>query len=222
MVPRGNTNRAGEYFCTEGYDRAMSGSRSTVMGRPRGFDIDEALERAMRVFWEQGYEGSSLTDLTGAMGITRTSMYAAFGNKEQLFRKALQRYVDGPAGYLDVALAQPTARAVAEALLRGAVRTATLPENFAGCLTIQGALSASAENRPVHDVLVQWRNAAGDRLEQRFRRASDEGDLPGDTDPQRLARYIMAVAFGIPVHAANGLGRAELDGIVDQVMLSWP
>lgn len=200
----------------------MSGSRSTVMGRPRGFDTDEALERAMRVFWQQGYEGSSLADLTGAMGITKTSMYAAFGNKEQLFRKVLQRYADGPAGYVDDALEQPTARAATEALLRGAVRTSTLPEGFAGCLTIQGALAVCDENRPAHDVLVQYRTEAGERLEQRFRRAVDEGDLPGEVDPGRLARYVMALAFGIPVHAANGLGRAELDDIVDQAMLCWP
>lgn len=192
------------------------------MGRPRGFDIEEALERAMRVFWEQGYEGSSLTGLTAAMGITKTSMYAAFGNKEQLFRKVLQRYTDGPAGYFEDALAQPTARAAAEALLRGSVRTSTLPEGFAGCLTIQAALPACDENRPVHDALVQFRNDAVGRLEQRFGRAVEEGDLPGDADPRRLARYVMALAFGIPVHAANGLGRAELDEIVDQAMLFWP
>ncbi|WP_197938181.1 TetR/AcrR family transcriptional regulator [Phytohabitans flavus] len=200
----------------------MSGSRSSVMGRPRGFDIDEALERAMRVFWEQGYEGSSLADLTGAMGITKTSMYAAFGNKEQLFRKVLQRYANGPAGYFDDALEQPTARSAVEALLRGSVRTSTLPVGFAGCLTIQGALPACDENRPAHDALVQFRNEAVERLELRFGRAVEEGDLPGDADPRRLARYVMALAFGIPVHAANGLGRAELDEIVDQVMMSWP
>ncbi len=176
----------------------------------------------MRVFWQQGYEGSSLTDLTGAMGITKTSMYAAFGNKEQLFRKALQRYGDGPAGYMSPALEEPTARAAVEALLRGAVRTATSPENFGGCLTVQGALASSDENRPAHDVLVQWRNDSGVRLEQRFRRAVDEGDLPADADPKRLARYVMTVAFGISVQAANGLSRAELDEIVDRTMVTFP
>jgi AcrR family transcriptional regulator len=200
----------------------VGGTRNTVIGRPRGFDTEEALERAMRVFWEQGYEGASLTDLTGAMGITKTSMYAAFGNKEQLFHKALRRYTEGPAGYFDDALDQPAARAVAEALLRGSVRTSTLPEGFAGCLTVQGALPASDENRPAHDALVRFRTEAVARLEQRFRRAADEGDLPGGTDPERLARYVMTLGFGIPVHAATGLGRAELDEIVDQAMACWP
>ncbi|MGK5683656.1 TetR/AcrR family transcriptional regulator [Actinoplanes sp. URMC 104] len=121
------------------------------------------------------------------MGITKTSMYAAFGNKEQLFRKALQRYADGPACYMETALEQPTAREAVEALLRGAVRTSTLPEDFAGCMTVQGALPTSDQSRPVHDELVRWRNDAGERLEERFRRAVDQGDLPRDTDPRRLA-----------------------------------
>jgi AcrR family transcriptional regulator len=199
----------------------MDGSRSTVLGRPRGFDLDEALERAMRVFWKQGYEGASLADLTGAMGITKTSMYAAFGNKEQLFRKALERYKEGPAAYATRALEEPTARAVAEALLRGAARTTTLPETFAGCLAVQGALASSDSNRSAHDVLVDWRNGVGVQLEERFQRAVDEGDLPSDADPKQLARYLLTVAFGIAVQAANGLGHEELEEIVDTTLRTW-
>ncbi|MEV7872322.1 TetR/AcrR family transcriptional regulator [Streptomyces sp. NPDC088124] len=200
----------------------MSNSRRAVMGRPRGFDIDQALERAMRVFWARGYEGASLAELTGAMGITKTSMYAAFGNKEQLFRKALQRYGAGPAAYATRALEEPTARAVALAFLRGAVCTTTPPDGPSGCLTVQGALASSDESRAVHDLLVDWRNGAGVRLEERFRRAVDEGDLPRNADPRRLARFIMTMGFGIAVQAANGLGPAELDEIVDTALLGWP
>ena len=200
----------------------MSGSQRTVFGRPREFDVDEALERAMQVFWARGYDGTSLTDLTDAMGITKSSMYAAYGNKEQLFRKAVQRYAEGPASYASRALQEPTAREVAEAFLRGAVRTTTSPNAPAGCLSVQGALALSEQGRPAHDVLVSWRIDAGDQLEARFRRAVEEGDLPDDADPGRLARFIMTMAFGIAVQAANGLGPDTLDEIVDTALLSWP
>src|ERR1700686_5925300 len=87
-------------------------------GRPRSFDLDQALDAAMQVFWRNGYEGASLSALTQAMGINRPSLYAAFGDKETLFRKALDRYDEGPAAYVRDALKQPTARAVTQHLLR--------------------------------------------------------------------------------------------------------
>src|SRR5437870_3401565 len=111
------------------------------MGRPRAFDVDKALERALRVFWRKGYEGTSLSDLTKAMGINRPSLYAAFGNKEALFRKALDRYAEGPAAYTRTALDGPTARAVVERLLRGVVDLLTNPRHPPGCLAVQGALA---------------------------------------------------------------------------------
>jgi len=191
------------------------------MGRPREFDIDEALERAMQVFWERGYEGVSLTDLTKAMGITKPSLYAAFGDKKELFRRALERYTEGPADYGTRALEEPTARGVAEAVLRGAVRTTTRPGCPAGCLGVQVALASSEAGRPAHEMLVEWRNDAALRLEERFRRAVDEGDLPHDADPRRLARYLMTVTFGIAVQAASGLGRDELQDIADTALESW-
>lgn len=110
---------------------------STQTGRPRAFDPDEALERAMLVFWEHGYEGASLSTLTQAMGISSTSMYAAFGNKEALFRKALDRYEEGPGGYLTRALSEPTARAVARSVLLGAIGTTTASASPNGCLGVQ-------------------------------------------------------------------------------------
>src|SRR5438067_5604399 len=114
------------------------------VGRPRSFDIDKALDRALQVFWHKGYEGTTLSDLTQAMGINRPSLYAAFGNKEALFRKALDRYGEGPAAYVRAALEEPTARAVAERLLLGTVEGLTDPGHPTGCLMVQGALSCSA------------------------------------------------------------------------------
>jgi len=196
--------------------------RKAPIGRPRGFDVEQALERAMVVFWERGYEGASLTDLTGAMGITRTSMYAAFGNKEQLFRKAVELYTGGPASYGLRALEEPTAKAVATAFLNGTVQATTRPDCPSGCLGVQGSLASGDLGQPARDVLTAWRNDARLHLEERFRRAIDEGDLPRDADAGRLARYVMAVSFGMAVQAASGTSRDDLQAVADTALRNWP
>src|SRR5438046_2265573 len=128
-------------------------------GRPRTFDVDKALDRALRVFWRKGYEGTSLLDLTRAMRINRPSLYAAFGNKEALFRKVIERYVEGPAAYVREALNEPTARAVAERLLSGAIDLLTDPRNPRGCLMVQGALACGEAADSVRRELVAHRAA---------------------------------------------------------------
>ncbi|MET0703609.1 MAG: TetR/AcrR family transcriptional regulator [Mycobacterium sp.] len=197
-------------------------SPKASIGRPRGFDVDEALERAMLVFWEQGYEGATLADLTDAMGITRTSMYAAFGNKEALFHKALERYFEGPASYGLRALAEPTARRVAEAFLAGAVHTTTRPDSPAGCLTVQGSLASGDAGRPARDALVLCREQTWSHLRDRFTAAVDAGDLTPATDPGLLARYLLTVGNGIAVQAASGVGSEELQRVADAALRQWP
>ncbi|MFD8563333.1 TetR/AcrR family transcriptional regulator [Streptosporangium canum] len=200
----------------------METNQSGLIGRPRGFDADDALERAMLVFWEHGYEGASLAGLTEAMGISAKSMYAAFGNKEELFRKALERYTEGPSAYLARALEEPTALGVATAILTGTVRTTTRPAHPHGCLGVQGALAASDSGRGVRDLLVAWRNNGCSRVRERFQRAVDDGELPPETDPGLLARYVTTLAFGIAVQAASGVGRDELQGMADAALRNWP
>ena len=200
----------------------MNTQRKVPIGRPRGFDADEALERALLVFWAHGYEGASLDDLTEAMGITRTSMYRAFGNKEELFRKALQRYTEGPASYVARALEQPTARDVATAFLNGSVRTTTQPGCPPGCFGVQGSLAAGETGRSARDTLAAWRNNGISLLHERLQRAVDEGDLPADTDPGLLARYLMAVSNGIAVQAAGGATRDDLHMVADMALRHWP
>ena len=178
--------------------------------------------RAVRVFWAQGYQGASLDDLTAAMGITRMSMYRAFGNKEELFRKALHRYTDGPASYFARALAQPTAREVATAYLDGAVRCTTLPGCPTGCLGVQGSLAAGDAGRHARDLLAAWREEGVTHLRDRFRRAADDGDLPSGADPALLARYLMTVANGIAVQAAGGAPREQLQPIAEMALQTWP
>ncbi|MEU6442419.1 TetR/AcrR family transcriptional regulator [Streptomyces sp. NPDC047046] len=192
------------------------------IGRPRGFDADEALERAMRVFWKKGYEGAGLSDLTEAMGITRTSMYAAFGNKEALFSKALERYTAGPASYAARAVREPTARAVAEGFLAGAVGLTTSPASPAGCLGVQGALATGEPGRPAREALAAWREDGVSLLHDRFRQASATGDLPPTADPATLARYLMTVANGIAVQAVGGVGREALEEVTRLALGAWP
>ncbi|MFX0593868.1 TetR/AcrR family transcriptional regulator [Melissospora conviva] len=200
----------------------MDTSQKAPIGRPRGFDADEALERAVRVFWEKGYEGASLADLTSAMGINRPSMYAAFGNKDELFRKALERYTEGPAAYVNRALAEPTAREVVTAFLHGAVRTATRPGDPHGCLGIQGGIATGDQGRRARDLLAAWRESGCSMLRERFQRAVDEGDLPEGTDAGLLARYVMTVTNGLAVQAAGGTSREELEQVVEAILHTWP
>jgi AcrR family transcriptional regulator len=196
--------------------------QSGPIGRPRGFDADEALDRAMLVFWEHGYEGASLTRLTDAMGISTTSMYAAFGNKEELFRKALERYTEGPSAYLAEALEEPTALGVATAILSGTVRTTTRPAHPHGCMGVQGALASGDSAYGVRDLLVAWRNNGCSRVRERFQVAIADGELPPETDPGLLARYVTTLAFGIAVQAASGVGRDELQEMADAALRTWP
>ncbi|MEU6429302.1 TetR/AcrR family transcriptional regulator [Microbispora sp. NPDC046973] len=200
----------------------MATRQSGPIGRPRGFDADDALERAMLAFWEHGYEGASLAKLTEAMGISAKSMYAAFGNKEELFRKALERYTEGPSAYLARALEEPTALGVATAILAGVVRTTTRPAHPHGCLGVQGALATGDSGQAVRDLLAAWRNNGCSRVRERFQRAVDDGDLPPETDPGLLARYVTTLVFGIAVQAASGVGRDELQEMADAALRDWP
>ncbi|WP_371641894.1 TetR/AcrR family transcriptional regulator [Streptomyces mirabilis] len=200
----------------------METKQSGPIGRPRGFDADEALERAMLVFWKHGYEGASTASLTNAMGISTTSMYAAFGNKEKLFRKALERYTEGPSAYLARAMEEPTALGVATAILAGTVRTTTRPAHPHGCLGVQSALTTSDSGQEVRDLLVAWRDNGYSCVRERFQRAVDDGDLPPQTDPGLLARYLTTFAYGIAVQAASGVDRDELQEMADAALRNWP
>jgi AcrR family transcriptional regulator len=194
----------------------------SVMGRPREFDIDQALEQALHLFWRKGYEGTSITDLTEAIGITKPSLYAAFGNKEELFRKAFDRYVDGPGGYVQVALAKPTVREVVEHLLYEAADAVTNPDNPPGCLAVQGALCCGDTAETIKQELMARRAKGEDDLRRRFQKAVDEGDLPKDASADDLARYICAILQGMAIQAIGGAGRDDLRRVAELALRNWP
>jgi len=191
-------------------------------GRPRSFNADRALDRALEVFWRKGYEGASLSDLTRAMRINRPSLYAAFGDKQELFRRALDRYAEGHASYAQDALKEPTARAVVERLFYATADAISDSRNPRGCLLVQGALACGEEASNVKRELIARRDAGEQALCQRLKRAKAEGDLPSDSDPASLARYAAAVCQGMSVQAASGASRAELRKVADLALRAWP
>ena len=196
-----------------------SGTAAAQRGRPRAFDPDLVLERAMHVFWAKGYEGASLSDLTRAMRINRPSLYAAFGNKEELFRKVLDRYVNGPLAYFGEALSAPKARDVIEQIFLGAAKMAGDSTVPSGCLMVQGALAVGDAAGSVRKEATGRRAAAEVVLRRRLQRAKREGDLPQNADPAELSHYVMTVLQGMAVQGAD---QDQLRRVAQTALRAWP
>jgi AcrR family transcriptional regulator len=192
-----------------------------TVGRPREFDPDEVLETALELFWEHGFDGVSISALTDATGINRRSLYAAFGSKEELFGKAVQRYLDGPGGLVAKALHQPTACAVARTLLHGAADAYTDPGRPRGCLLVHGALAAGEDADAIRVDLAQQRDADVVALARRFDEAQAAGELRG-VNTLVLSRWINAVCQGLSVQARSGATREELHEVAHRALAGWP
>ena len=191
-------------------------------GRPRAFDPDTALDRALEVFWRQGYEGTALSDLTEAMGMNRPSIYSAFGNKEELFGKVLDRYIDGPGGFAEQALDLPRARDVVERLVYGAIDLTAGPGTPRGCLCVKTAQACGPDSEAVRRQAISHRMAGQAALRRRFEHARSTGDLPADCDPGDLARLVATLTDGIAVQAAGGAAREELRRAAETMLRAWP
>ena len=185
------------------------------MGRPRGFDEDAALEAAMRVFWEKSYEGTTIADLTEAMGINRSSMYATFGDKEAIFYRVVERYGKMRMTDISQALAQPTLREVLAALIRGAAESLSTPGNPRGCLSLQGALACGTDAEAVKQAMIDFRKSGEAALKKRLQQAQSKGELPPEIQPADFARYLSSVTAGFGIQAANGATRAELRRVAE-------
>ena len=191
-------------------------------GRPREFDVDEALAAALRVFWTKGYDGASLSDLTEAMGITRPSLYSAFGNKEALFHKALDLYEREKLAYVGEALQAPTSRGVAERLLRGSLEMQTSDCEPRGCMRIISSVACGAEADTIRADLMERSQSTRRALCDRMQRARDEGDLPSDTDVEGLCAYLGAILQGMAVQAGSGATKPQLEALVETSLAMWP
>lgn len=195
---------------------------TAVRGRPREFCVDNALATALRIFWSKGYEGTSLSDLTEAMGITRPSLYAAFGNKEQLFRQALDLYEREKMAYVGEALEQPTARAVARWLLEGALAACTGETEPRGCLRVISSTACGTEAECIREEVNKRGRVVQEAFVARMQRAIDEGDFDRPVNAEAITKYLIAVLQGMTVQAGAGSSREELEAVVDQTLAMWP
>lgn len=191
-------------------------------GRPRAFDRDAALLRAMRLFWERGYEATSLSDLTAVMGIRSPSLYAAFGSKEGLFREALALYGQTEGGTTERALAQEsTARAAIEEMLRGHAVAYTQPGKPPGCMVVLAAINCTEQNVGVQRLLAEGRRTVVESLRARLEQGVADGDLPPHVDTQALTSFYATVLHGLSIQARDGYSREELLRVVDTAMAAW-
>lgn len=191
-------------------------------GRPREFCVDAALTAALRVFWTKGFDGASMADLTEAMGISKPSLYAAFGNKEALFHRALDLYEREKLAYMQAALDQPTARKVAEHLLMGALEAQTAGADPQGCLSVIHSVSCAPEAESIKADVLARRASSHAATVARFERARAEGDLPAHIEPAGLVSYLFALLQGMAVQAGSGATRADLQKLVDLSLSVWP
>ena len=195
----------------------------TSPGRPRGFDRDEALRIALRLFWRHGYEGVSIADLTQAMGINAPSLYAAFGNKAALYREVLALYRNRPGAQGAPALREDDpVRDGIEAMLRNAVRSATDPSTPGGCMITTGLLTCGAEHASLAGMVAAMRAERLAAVTKRLQRAVEAGELPPGTDVAALTRYVIAVMQGVCILARDGASADEMHAVVDIAMRTWP
>ena len=190
-------------------------------GRPREFDTELALGAALRVFWAKGYEGASLSDLTDEMGITRPSLYAAFGNKEALFRQALDLYERDKLTYIGDAIKAPTARDVAERLLMGSVDAATTGD-CKGCMGVIASVACQSVEPSIRDDVNARAESSRRAIIARMQQAIDAGEFRVATEAEAITRYLLAIMQGISVQAQSGASRDELLQVAASALLSWP
>lgn len=200
-------------------DAALSRSR----GRPREFDREEALDRAMRLFWSRGYEATAISDLVDAMGVTPPSLYAAFGSKKQLFLEAVDRYQAGPGDFAAKALTQePTAERAMRRLLLDAIDAFCNPGQPAGCMVVMAATNCTSESADVLAELADRRRAGEQKIRDRIAAGQAAGELLGKADVDALAGLVASTLYGLSIKARDGASKMQLRRIVDQMMATWP
>lgn len=195
---------------------------SKPRGRPLAFNQEQALDRALQVFWTRGYEGTSMSELVDALGINKPSIYATFGNKEALFRKVLAKYIAGPAAFVSAVMNEPTARQVAEKFLTATVEFFTDNNHPLGCMVVQAALTCGQGSELIQQELIGYRKKLEEGFRERFDLAKAQGDLPSNVESADLAKYLTTLHQGMSVQATSGAGKKELLAVVQLALMNWP
>ena len=194
-----------------------------IRGRPPAFDRDAALGQAMLVFWKHGYDTTSITALTEAMGINASSLYAAFGDKRSLFTAVVRHYRQGPARFTSTPLDEaPTAREAVERLLRAAANVYAGSGHPPGCLVISGATNCTPHSADVQAELRAIRAEGLRALEHRVAAGIRAHELPADTDAHALAAFYSATLQGMSGLARDGATRTDLDDVITMALAAWP
>lgn len=194
-----------------------------VRGRPRNFDTEKSLAKAMEVFWEKGYEGASMADLTAAMGIGSPSLYAAFGSKERLFREAIELYnaTDGAAVWHET-LAAPSAYGAVEAfLMTSAVQFSTL-DKPSGCFITLSALHLTPASAAVRDELSARRVHNVQILADKLAQGVADAEIDDGVNVEAVARFFVTVQQGMSIQARDGASRQKLEEIARSALSAWP
>lgn len=190
-------------------------------GRPRSFDREAALAAAIEVFWRKGFEAASISDLTEAMGINPPSLYAAFGDKEQLFLEAADSYSQSRGDecpYTD----EPTARGAIEKLLTYMARELSEGDHPRGCMMVMAAATSANASSRLQKVIAEKRNASREHMRARIKRGIEEGDVPADTDAGALADFYSTIVAGLSTSARDGTTRKSLMATVERAMQLFP
>jgi AcrR family transcriptional regulator len=223
ITPTSLTERAGSRVEKKLRRAGGHQSHSSRRGRPREFDEATALDRALDLFWRQGYEGTSITDLRKAIGIAAPSLYAAFGSKEELYRRVLERYLTGLGRCLvDAIREEPTAYAALERFLFESAKNFSGVKSPPGCLISCAIPTCAPENRTVAGIVASKRMESLHALRNRFQQAVKSGELPRGTDTEQLARFYGAVIQGMSIQALDGAGTKALRGIAETALKAWP
>jgi AcrR family transcriptional regulator len=196
---------------------------SRPRGRPRGFDRDDVLDRAMYLFWDRGYEATSVSELTEAMGITPPTLYNFFGDKKNLFIEVVNRYQSGPGCFGIKALTEePTAECSMRRLLFDAINSFTHPKRPKGCLVVLGAVNCATESTDIFKALADKRHAAEVAVRSRIAAGKAAGEFAEDADVDALTGLVTTTLYGLAIRARDGASRASLRRTADLAMQAWP